>query len=145
MDQEYPKIRFFGKTENIIQNAKTQKLAKISDTPFDQRSLIYQKVWFQPYFVRQNQQKTNFFFAHRFKTTSKQKISNLRPRLIESISPEGRCFKKSELFCFPRLQRRASSHETRPAKSKPCLGRRGSGALEEGGLPGGLLAVPQPR
>ena len=35
--------------EKIIQNAKTQKslkYAKISDTPFNQRSLIHRKAWF---------------------------------------------------------------------------------------------------
>ena len=33
--------------------------AKISDTPFDQRSLIHLEAWFPPCFERQNQQKKN--------------------------------------------------------------------------------------
>ena len=64
VDQEYPKTRFFFKTEKIIQNAKTQKrleICKINDIPFDQRSLIHREAGFPPCFVRQNQQKTNFF------------------------------------------------------------------------------------
>ena len=40
---------FFEKRKKIIQNAKTQKcleICQISDTPFDQRSLIHREVWF---------------------------------------------------------------------------------------------------
>ena len=64
MDQEYPKPNFWEKRKK---SPKTQKIknvkryAKISDTPFDQRSLIHREVWFLPCFVRQNQPKTNFF------------------------------------------------------------------------------------
>ena len=56
------KLNFF---ENLKKSSKTQKLkivkryAKISDTPFDQRSLIHLEAWFPPCFVRQNQQKKN--------------------------------------------------------------------------------------
>ena len=38
-------------------------IASLSNTPFDKRSLIHRKVWFPTCFVRQNQQKTNFFCA----------------------------------------------------------------------------------
>ena len=81
------KTDFFEKRK---QSSKTQKLknvqryAKISDTPFDQRSLIHREAWFPPCFVRQNQQK-KLFFARRFQTTSKHKCSNVRPLLSESL------------------------------------------------------------
>ena len=39
-----------------------QRYAKISDTPFNQRSLIHRDVWFLPCFVRQNQQKKKLIF-----------------------------------------------------------------------------------
>ena len=60
------KPKFFEKQKK---SSKTQKLKKaqryanISDIPFDQRSLIHREAWFPPCFVRQNQQKTIFFFA----------------------------------------------------------------------------------
>ena len=57
----------------------------ISDKPFDQRSLIDWEAWFPPCFVRPNQQKNYIFFARRFKTTFKQKFSNLRPLLFISF------------------------------------------------------------
>ena len=44
-----PKPNFFEKRKKIIQNTKTQnvqKYAEISDTPFDQRSLIHREAWF---------------------------------------------------------------------------------------------------
>ena len=49
MDQEYQKPNFFERWKKV---SKTQKLknvkkyAKISDTPFDQRSLIHREGWF---------------------------------------------------------------------------------------------------
>ena len=73
---------------------KTQKLknvqryAKISDTPFDQRSLIHREVWFPPCFVTQNQQKKKTFFARHLLTIFKQKCSNLRP-LLSITFPQG--------------------------------------------------------
>ena len=79
---------FFEKRKK---SSKTQKLknvqryAKISNTPFHKRSLIHQKVWFPPCFVRQNQQKKTFF-AQRFETTFKLKCSNLRPLLSITFS-----------------------------------------------------------
>ena len=59
-----PKPKLFEKWKK---SSKTQKLknvkiyAKISDTLFDQRSLIHRKVWFPPCFVRQNRPKKNIF------------------------------------------------------------------------------------
>ena len=50
------------KKSSKMQKLKTvQKYAKISDTPFDQRSLIHWEAWFPPCFVRQNQPKNYFF------------------------------------------------------------------------------------
>ena len=71
-----------------------QRYAKISNTPFDQRSLIHREAWFPPCFVRQNQQKKKkTFFARRVQTTFKQKCSNLRP-LLSITFPQGfRIFK----------------------------------------------------
>ena len=85
------KPNFFEKRKK---SSKTQKLknvqryAKISDIPFDQRSLIHREAWFPPCFVRQNQQKNKLFFARRFQTTSKQKCSNVRP-LLSITFPQG--------------------------------------------------------
>ena len=64
-----PKNLIFLKNEK--KSSKTQKLknvqryAKISDMPFDQRSLIHREAWFPPCFLRQNQQqqKTSFCAA----------------------------------------------------------------------------------
>ena len=45
-------------SQSCGKNSKTSKrYAKISDTPFDQRSLIHREAWFPPCFVRQNQQQ----------------------------------------------------------------------------------------
>ena len=44
----------------------TKKYAKISDTPFDQRSLFHQEAWFPHCFERQNQQKKLFFLFGNF-------------------------------------------------------------------------------
>ena len=71
----FEKLIFFSKTQKL---KIVQKYTKISDTPFDQRSLIHWEAWFPPCFVGQNQPK-QFFFFWRFQTTSKQKCSNLRP------------------------------------------------------------------
>ena len=62
-----PKNPFFFEKQK--KSCKTQKLknvqryAKISDTRFDQRSLIHREAWFPPCFVRQNKQKKTFFCA----------------------------------------------------------------------------------
>ena len=82
-----PKTKFFEKRKK---SSKTQKLtnvykyAKISDTPFDQRSLIHREAWFPPCFVRQNH---FLFFFLQFETTSKQKCSNLRTLLSTTFPP----------------------------------------------------------
>ena len=61
---------FFEKRKK---SSKTQKLknvqryAKISDTPFDQRSLIHRDVWFLPCFVKQNQPKNKLFLRGDFR------------------------------------------------------------------------------
>ena len=69
-----------------LKNVK--RYTKISDTPFNPRSLIHRDSWFPPCFVRQNQQKNNFFFARRFETFFKQKCSNQR-KLLSIFSPQG--------------------------------------------------------
>ena len=54
------KPEFIEKVKKSSQMEKlknVQKYAKISDTPFDQRSLIHREAWFSPCFVRQNQPK----------------------------------------------------------------------------------------
>ena len=88
---------FFEKRKK---SSKTQKLkivqryAKISDMPFDQKSLIHLEAWVLPCFIRQNQHTKKLFFARRFQTTNgTDKHTDGRTfRLIESIGPEGRCF-----------------------------------------------------
>ena len=60
------KTDFFEKQKKSFKTQKIknlQRYAKISDTPFDQRSLIHQEVWFPPCFVRQNQQQKKTFFC----------------------------------------------------------------------------------
>ena len=79
---------------NRKKSSKTQKLkniqkyAKISNTPFDQRSLIHREAWFPPCLVRQNPLKKIFFFVWQFQIISQQKCSNLRPFLF-IIFPQG--------------------------------------------------------
>ena len=59
-----PKLNFFKQKKSY----KTQKLkniykySKISNTPFDQRSLTNRKAWFPPCVVRQYQPKKTSFF-----------------------------------------------------------------------------------
>ena len=65
-----------------------QKYAKISATPFNQRSLIHREAWFPPCFVRKNQQKNKLFFARRFQTTSKEQCLNVTP-LLSITFPQG--------------------------------------------------------
>ena len=52
---------------------KTQKLRndKISDSPFDQRSLIHREAVFSPYFVRQRIPQNLIFFLEKSKKSSK--------------------------------------------------------------------------
>ena len=100
-----PKNPIFFKRKK---SSKTQKLknfqryANISDTPFDQRSLIHRKVWFLQCFVRQNQLKNKLYFARRFQTIFKQKISNMRP-LLSTAFPQG--FRISKNIGHPTLGR----------------------------------------
>ena len=60
------KPKFFEKRKK---SSKTQKLknvwryAKISNKPFDQRSLIHREAWFSTCFVRQNQKKKKTIFC----------------------------------------------------------------------------------
>ena len=75
------------KSSKMQKLKNVQRYAKISDTPFAQRSLIHREAWFPPCFVNQNQQKKTFFLR-RFQTSSKQKCSNVRP-LLSINFPQG--------------------------------------------------------
>ena len=84
------KPHFFEKQKKSSRTQKlknVQRYAKISDLPFDQRSLIHPEAWFPPCFVRQNQ-KNFFFFVRQLQTTSKHKCSNVRP-LLSITFPKG--------------------------------------------------------
>ena len=76
-----PKSQIFLK--NRKKSSKMQKLkniqryAKISDTPFDQRSLIHREAWFPPCFVRQNQHKQNFFLRGDFRQFPNKNVQML--------------------------------------------------------------------
>ena len=50
------------KKSNTEKLKNVQRYAKISNMPFDQRSVIHREAWFPPCFVGQNQQKTILFF-----------------------------------------------------------------------------------
>ena len=85
-----PKPKLFKNRKNHQKrkNPKRLEIAKISDTPIDQRSLIHREAWFLPCAVRQNQPKKNYFYVWRLRTTSKQKCSNVRP-LLSINFPQG--------------------------------------------------------
>ena len=60
------KPNFFEKRKKSSKMQKLKNLwrySKISDIPFDQRSLIHREAWFPPCFVRQNQPKKTIFFC----------------------------------------------------------------------------------
>ena len=74
---------FFDKRKKSSKTQKfknIQRYAKISDMPFNQRSLIHREVWFLPCFVRQNQQKKQ-------KNNCAAILDN-----FQSIGPLDRCF-----------------------------------------------------
>ena len=78
---------------------KRLEIARLSDIPFDQRSLSHREGWFPPCFERQNQQQQKkLFLARQFKTTFKQKCLILRP-LLSSTFPQG--FRISKNFGHP--------------------------------------------
>ena len=61
-----PKPELFEKQKKSSKTQKlknVQKYAKISNTLFDQRSLIHREAWFPPCFVRQSQLKKKNFFG----------------------------------------------------------------------------------
>ena len=65
-----------GKKSSKMQKLKNvQKYAKISDTPFDQRSLIHREAWFPPYFVGQRILQNPIFLKNR-KNHPKRRNSN---------------------------------------------------------------------
>ena len=67
VDQEYPKTRFFLKQKKSPKTQKlrnVQKYDKISDTPFNQRSLIHRKAWFPPCFVGQRIPQNSIFLKN---------------------------------------------------------------------------------
>ena len=74
---------------------KVQRYAKISDTLFDQRSLIHWEAWFPPCFARENQKNTNFFCTAILHPLLVKvfKYETLRP-LLFNFSQEFRISKK---------------------------------------------------
>ena len=72
MDQEYPKTRFFRKTEKIIQSAKTLKRLEIC-----QRSLIHLEAWFPTCFVGQNQHTKKLFLRGDFRPLPNKNVQML--------------------------------------------------------------------
>ena len=93
-----PKNQFFFEKQK--KSSKTQKLknvqryAKISDTPFDQRSLIHREAWFPPCFVGQRIPQIPIFFEKWKKSTKTQKFKNVQKYAKISDTP----FKQSSLI-----------------------------------------------
>ena len=92
VDQEYTETKKNLKTEKIIQNGKTQKPVEICQNyRYSLRPGVHREAWFPPCFVRQNQQKINFFLRgdfrplpnkmFNFETTSFQRFSPRFPNL----------------------------------------------------------------
>ena len=74
--QEYKNPKKFTQ-KKIIQNGKlknVQRYAKISDIPFDQRSLIHREAWFPPCFEMKNQQKNKLFLRVDFRPYPNQNV-----------------------------------------------------------------------
>ena len=75
--------------KNRRKNAKNSKTSRNMPKFAIRNTLIHREAWFPPCFVRQNPPKKIFFcFVWRFKNTSKQKCSNLRP-LLSITFPQG--------------------------------------------------------
>ena len=53
------------------------KYTKISDTPFDQRSLIHREAWFSPCFVGQRIPQNRMFLKNEKKSSKTQKLKNV--------------------------------------------------------------------
>ena len=60
----------------MVKLKNVKRYAKISNIPFDQRSLIHREVWFPPCFVRENQQKT-FFLCGDFRPHTNKNVQFL--------------------------------------------------------------------
>ena len=78
VDQEYPETHFFGKTEKSSKTQKlknVQKQAKISDTPFNQRSLIHREAWFPS---EPRIPKNPIFLKNGKKSSKMQKLKNVQ-------------------------------------------------------------------
>ena len=97
------KPKFFEKPKKSSKTEKTPnvlKYAKISDTPFDQRSLIHREAWFIMFcekkrkkiyiymFCEAKSSKKNYFFCLAILDHFKQICSNLRP-LFSITFPQG--------------------------------------------------------
>ena len=59
-----------------------QRYANVSDTPFDQRSLIHREAWFPPCFVWQNHQKKTFLLRGNFRP-----LPNKNVRMLDQFFP----------------------------------------------------------
>ena len=72
---------FFDKRKRSPKTQKlrnVQKYDKISDTPFDQRSLIHQEAWFPPCFVGQIIPRNPIIIEKRKKSSKLQKLKNVQ-------------------------------------------------------------------
>ena len=81
------KPNFFEKRKNIIQKEKlknVQKCAKISDTPFDQRSLIHREAWFPG---GPRTPKNSNCFKNGTKSSKMQKLKNVQEYAKISDTP----------------------------------------------------------
>ena len=64
-----------------------QKYDKISNTPFDQSSLIHREAWFPPYFVGQRIPQNLIFFEKWKKSSKTQKLKNVQKYAKISDTP----------------------------------------------------------
>ena len=84
------KPNFFEKRKKSPKTQKlrnVQKYDKISDTPFNQRSLIHREAWFPPCFVGQRIPQTGFFFEKRKKSSKTEKLKNVQKYTKISETP----------------------------------------------------------
>ena len=72
-----PKNPIFLKNGKNHQKRNVQKYEKISDTPFDKRSLIHREAWFPPCFVGQRIPQNPFFLKKRKKSSKAQELKNV--------------------------------------------------------------------
>ena len=79
---------FLKNGKNHPKRKNVQRYAKISDTPLDQSSLIHREAGFPPCFVRQNQQKNNFFLRGDFRPLPNKNVQIL-DHFFPLLFPQG--------------------------------------------------------